>query len=294
MAVGIYSVSKIVVQGITGKEGSFHAKLCKEYGGRIVAGVTPGRGGTEVEGIPVYDTVREAREKEGCDMSLIFVPPLFAADAILEAVFAGVETVVCITEGIPVHDMMKVKRVVDHYGTTLIGPNTPGIITPGSSKAGIMPGHIFEKGGVGMISRSGTLLYEAADQLVKSGLGISSALGIGGDPIVGTGYIHWLEKFENDPETEAVLLIGEIGGTGEEMAAEYIKNHMKKPVFAFISGRTAPKGKRMGHAGAIISGKMGTAESKDEAFQDAGVTVVQNLAKIGSTLASALRGGSNA
>ena len=289
MGVGIFNTSKVIVQGITGREGSLHTKLCIDYGTRIVAGVTPGKEGGSIHGIPVYNSVLRAKQLHGGDISLIFVPPLAAADAILESIYAGVKEVVCITEGIPVHDTLKVKRVADTYGTVVIGPNCPGIITPGSSKAGIMPGHIFAKGTVGMMSRSGTLLYEAADQVVKTGLGISTAVGIGGDPITGTDYVYWLKQFEADPETEAILLIGEIGGVKEEDAAAYIKEKIAKPVFAFISGRTAPSGKRMGHAGAIINGHMGTAESKIRAFEDAGVTVIQFLSEIGSTVFSRCR-----
>jgi succinyl-CoA synthetase alpha subunit len=284
MAVGIFNTSKVIVQGITGKEGSLHTKLCSEYGTRIVAGVTPGKEGRTVHNIPVYNSVNKAKQLHNADISLIFVPPMGAADAILESVYAGIKEVVCITEGIPVHDMMKVKIVARTYGTVLIGPNCPGIITPGSAKAGIMPGHIFQKGTVGMLSRSGTLLYEAADQVVRAGLGVSTALGIGGDPITGTDYVYWLEQFQKDPETEAILLIGEIGGIKEEEAAEYIKQNLSKPVFAFIAGRTAPSGKRMGHAGAIISGNRGTVESKDKAFKEAGVTVIEYLSEIGSTI----------
>lgn len=284
MGVGIFNTSRVLVQGITGQEGSLHTKLCSEYGTRVVAGVTPGKEGKTVHHIPVYNSVSKARQIHNADTSLIFVPPLGAADAILESIYAGMKQVVCITEGIPVHDMMKVKRVAKTYGTVLIGPNCPGIITPGSAKAGIMPGHIFKKGTVGMLSRSGTLLYEAADQIVRADLGVSTALGIGGDPITGTDYIYWLEQFQNDPETEVILLIGEIGGIKEEEAAQYIKQNVTKPVFAFIAGRTAPSGKRMGHAGAIISGNRGTAESKDKAFREAGITVIEFLSEIGSTI----------
>ena len=284
MSVGIFATSKIVVQGITGKEGSFHTEQCLKYGTRIVAGVTPGKEGEIFNRIPVYDSVRKARSIHDADTSIIFVPPVYASDAMLESIYAGIKTVICITEGIPVHDMMKVKRVADTYGTTIIGPNCPGIISPGSAKAGIMPASIFKKGTVGIISRSGTLLYEAADQVVKTGLGISTALGVGGDPITGTDYIYWLNQFEKDPETEAVLIIGEIGGTQEEKGAAHIKKHCSKPVTVFIAGHSAPPGKRMGHAGAIINGRRGTAESKETAFLDAGAKVVKYLSQIGSSV----------
>ncbi len=284
MSVGLTDTSRVVVQGITGKEGSFHAELCLEYGTNVVAGVSPGKGGTKFKHLPIYNTVAEAVETDKANVSLIFVPPIFACDAILEAVFAGIKTIICITEGIPVHDMIKVKRIVDTYHVTLIGPNCPGIIVPELGKAGIMPGHIFKKGSIGMISRSGTLLYEAADQVVRSGMGISTALGIGGDPIVGSDYMFWLTQFEADPETEAIMLIGEIGGDMEERAAAFIKANIKKPVFAFIAGRSAPQGKRMGHAGAIIMGNTGTVESKDAAFAKAGITVITQLAEIGKTI----------
>lgn len=289
MSVGINKDTKIVVQGITGKEGSFHAKMCKEYGSQVVAGVTPGKGGQEVEGIPVYNTVREACLKHNSNLSLIFVGALFAKDAMLEAIDAGIKTVVCITEGIPVLDMMVVKKVAQSAGVVLIGPNTPGIISPNQCKAGIMPGHIFASGNIGMISRSGTLVYEASDQIIKSGLGLTTAVGIGGDPITGTDYIYWLEQFEKDNDTKAVVLIGEIGGTAEERAAVYIAENMSKPVFAFIAGRTAPKGKRMGHAGAIIMGNMGTVSSKDHAFEKAGVFVIKELSAIGDVIKQNLK-----
>lgn len=284
MSVGLFDTSRIVIQGITGKEGSFHAELCMEYGTNIVAGVSPGKGGSLFKNIPVYNTVAEAVEINKANTGLIFVPPIYAGDAILESVFAGIKNIICITEGIPVHDMIKVKRVVDTYNVILIGPNCPGIIVPGLAKAGIMPGHIFKKGSIGMISRSGTLLYEAADQIVKCGLGISAALGIGGDPIVGSDYMYWLDKFEKDTETEAIVIIGEIGGDMEERSADFIKKHVTKPVFAFIAGRSAPQGKRMGHAGAIIMGNTGTVESKDAAFADANIMVITSLAKIGETI----------
>jgi len=290
MAVGLFATSKVIVQGITGKEGSLHAGLCLEYGTRIVGGVTPGKGGSVINGIPVFDSVRQAKLATDADVSLIFVPPLHAADAILEAIYGGIGFIICITEGVPVHDMMQVKRVADTYGVTLLGPNCPGIISPGSAKAGIMPGNIFKRGSIGVISRSGTLLYEAADQIVKAGLGISTALGVGGDPITGTNYLYWLNQLENDPETEAILIIGEIGGSQEEKAAEYIKAQIRKPVVAFIAGHSAPPGRRMGHAGAIVSGSSGTAHSKEEAFKSAGVAVIKYLSEIGKTVSNSIRG----
>jgi succinyl-CoA synthetase alpha subunit len=289
MAVCVYRTSRVVVQGITGREGRYHALACRDYGTKVVAGVTPGKGGMEVEGIPVYNTMEEAVQHNHPNVSLIFVPPPFAADAILEAVGSGIKTIVCITEGIPVLDMVKVKRVIEKENVTLIGPNCPGIITPGATKIGIMPGHIFKRGSVGIISRSGTLLYETADQITKAGLGQSTCVGIGGDPIIGTDYIYWLERFEADPETEAVMMVGEIGGNAEEKAAEYVHKHMKKPVFAFIAGRTAPPGRRMGHAGAIIMGKSGTAEYKYEVLKAAGVHIIENPGYIGETIYNTLK-----
>ncbi len=289
MAVCVYRTSRVVVQGITGKEGRYHALACREYGTKIVAGVTPGKGGMDVEGIPVYNTMEEAVHNAHANVSLIFVPPPFAADAILEAVGSGIKTIVCITEGIPVLDMVKVKRVIEKEGVTLIGPNCPGIITPGATKIGIMPGHIFKRGSVGIISRSGTLLYETADQITKAGLGQSTCVGIGGDPIVGTDYIYWLERFEADPETEAVMMVGEIGGNAEEKAAEFIQREIKKPVFAFIAGKTAPPGRRMGHAGAIIMGKSGTAEYKYEVLKSAGVNIIENPGYMGETIYNTLK-----
>ncbi len=289
MAVCVYRTSRVVVQGVTGKEGRYHALACRDYGTKVVAGVTPGKGGMDVEGIPVYNTMEEAVQNTHPNVSLIFVPPPFAADAILEAVGSGIKTIVCITEGIPVLDMVKVKRVIEKENVTLIGPNCPGIITPGATKIGIMPGHVFKRGSVGIISRSGTLLYETADQITKAGLGQSTCVGIGGDPIIGTDYIYWLERFEQDPETEAVMMVGEIGGNAEEKAAEYVKNHMKKPVFAFIAGRTAPPGRRMGHAGAIIMGKSGTAEYKYEVLRASGVHTIENPGYIGETIYKTLK-----
>jgi succinyl-CoA synthetase alpha subunit len=289
MAVELFGTTRILVQGITGREGRLHAKLCAEYGARIVAGVTPGRGGESVDGVPVFDTVADAVAHRAPDMSLVFVPPNAAADAMLEAVFAGVRHIVCITEGVPVHDMIRVKRVATTYGATIIGPNCPGIITPGHAKAGIMPGQTFLPGHVGMVSRSGTLLYEAASQVCSHGLGISTAIGIGGDPIIGTDFIRWLKAFADDPETEAVVLIGEIGGAMEERTADFIRETAySKPLVAFIAGQTAPEGRRMGHAGAIIMGRSGSACSKVNAFRAAGVTVVANLADIGTSVAALL------
>ncbi|MEO0278855.1 MAG: succinate--CoA ligase subunit alpha [candidate division WOR-3 bacterium] len=275
MAILINNDSRVVVQGITGRDGSFHAKLMKEYGTRIVAGVTPGKAGQFVEGIPVFNTVREAVEKEGADVSCIFVPAPFAADAIMEAADAGIKLIVAITEGIPVQDMIKVVHFVSEKGARLIGPNCPGLITPEEAKVGILPGHIFKRGPIGVISRSGTLTYEIVSHLTAHGIGQSAAIGIGGDPIIGTKFIDLLKMFKEDKETEAVVLVGEIGGTDEQEAARYIKAEFGKPAVAFIAGRTAPKEKRMGHAGAIISGSEGTAEEKIKAFNDAGVPVAK-------------------
>ncbi|MEO0286043.1 MAG: succinate--CoA ligase subunit alpha [candidate division WOR-3 bacterium] len=275
MAILINKDSRVVVQGITGRDGSFHAKLMKEYGTRIVAGVTPGKAGQFVEGIPVFNTMREAVEKEGADVSCIFVPAPFAADAIMEAADAGIKLIVAITEGIPVQDMIKVVHFVSEKGARLIGPNCPGLITPEEAKVGILPGHIFKRGPIGVISRSGTLTYEIVSHLTAHGIGQSTAIGIGGDPIIGTKFIDLLKMFKEDKETEAVVLVGEIGGTDEQEAARYIKAEFGKPAVAFIAGRTAPKEKRMGHAGAIISGSEGTAEEKIKAFNDAGVPVAK-------------------
>ena len=284
MAILVDNNTKVVVQGITGREGSFHTKQMLNYGTDVCAGVTPGKGGQEVEGVPVFNTVKEAVEMTGANASCIFVPPAFAPDAIMEASSAGIRVVVCITEGIPVLDMIKVMRFIRERGTVLIGPNCPGIISPGKTKVGIMPGHIHKEGTIGVISRSGTLTYEVVDQLTKAGLGQSTCIGIGGDPIVGVSFIDMLERFKEDDQTEAVVLIGEIGGRAEEQAAEYIKRGYPKPVIAFIAGRTAPPGKRMGHAGAIISGGMGKAEDKIRALEDAGITVVKDLGAVGETV----------
>jgi succinyl-CoA synthetase alpha subunit len=288
MSILVNRSTRVVVQGITGKEGSFHATQCKAYGTQMVAGVTPGKAGQEVEGIPVFNTVRDAVKKTQCDTSLIFVPPPFAADAILESADAGIRLVVCITEGIPVNDMVKVRRALRGREVRLIGPNCPGIITADECKIGIMPGFIHKKGRVGVISRSGTLTYEAVNQLTNLGLGETTCVGIGGDPIIGTGYIDLLALFEKDPETEAVVMIGEIGGDAEDKAAAFIRQSIKKPVISFIAGITAPPGRRMGHAGAIITGGKGTATEKMQVLEAAGVRVVRNPAEIGQTVQSAL------
>jgi succinyl-CoA synthetase alpha subunit len=288
MSILVNKNTRVVVQGITGKEGSFHATQCKAYGTQVIAGVTPGKAGQEVEGIPVFNTVREAVTKTEATTSLIFVPPPFAADAILEAADANIWLIICITEGIPVNDMVKVKRALHGKTTRLIGPNCPGIITADECKIGIMPGFIHKKGRVGVISRSGTLTYEAVNQLTNLGLGETTCVGIGGDPIIGTGYIDLLQMFQEDDETEAVVMIGEIGGDAEERAAVYIKEHMTKPVVSFIAGITAPPGRRMGHAGAIITGGKGTAADKMAALEAAGVRVVKNPAEIGETVKQVL------
>lgn len=284
MSVLVNNDTRLVVQGLTGSEGSFHAEQMIEYGTNVVAGVTPGKGGQRHLDIPVFNTVADAVEKEGANTSVIFVPPPFAADAISEAAFAGIEVIICITEGIPVKDMIVAKQVVNSHGATLIGPNCPGVITPGEAKIGIMPGNIFTPGRVGLISRSGTLTYEAVDQLTKAGLGQSTAIGIGGDPVIGTNHTDAVKLFQDDPDTDSIVLIGEIGGSAEEEAAAYIRDNVDKPVVAFIAGSTAPPGRRMGHAGAIISGGQGTAEDKKKALTEAGVTVVDSPAEIGSTL----------
>ena len=288
MAIWVNNETRLVVQGITGQEGTFHALGCRDYGTQVVAGVTPGKGGQTVEGIPVFDSVEQARAETGCNASMIFVPPPFAADAIMESAAAGVELVVAITEGIPVRDMLEVRAFLRDHPTRLIGPNCPGIISPGMAKIGIMPGHIHTPGGVGVISRSGTLTYEAVWQLTNLGLGQSTCIGIGGDPLPGTNFIDALEGFAADPDTEAVVLIGEIGGSAEEEAAEWISNNYDRPVVGFIAGRTAPPGRRMGHAGAIIAGGKGTAAQKIAALTEAGVVVAESPADIGSAMAKAL------
>jgi len=280
--------TRVVVQGITGREGSFHATQCKAYGTQVVAGVTPGKAGQEVEGVPVFNTVRDAVQKTRCETALIFVPAAFGGDAILEAADAGIRLIVCITEGIPINDMVRVNRALRSRDVRLIGPNCPGVITPDECKIGIMPGFIHKKGRVGVISRSGTLTYEAVNQLTNLGLGETTCIGIGGDPIIGTSYIELLAMFEKDPETEAVVMIGEIGGEGEERAAAWIKANMRKPVVAFIAGITAPPGRRMGHAGAIITGGKGTAAEKMAALEAAGVRVCRNPSEIGETAKAAL------
>lgn len=284
MSVLVGKDTRLVVQGFTGKEGSFHAGQMIEYGTNVIGGVTPGKGGTLHLGRSVYDTVADAVSEAGANTSIIFVPPAFAADAVIEAALAGIKVIICITEGIPVKDMIVAKDVVKRHGATLIGPNCPGVITPGEAKVGIMPGNIFTPGPIGLISRSGTLTYEAVDQLTKAGLGQTTAIGIGGDPVIGTTHIDAVKLLNEDPATEAIVLIGEIGGTAEEEAAAYIKDHVKKPVVAFIAGRTAPPGRRMGHAGAIVSGGKGTADEKMKALTAAGITVCENPAVIGETM----------
>ena len=290
MSILINKDSKIIVQGITGSEGSFHAGQCLEYGDNVVGGVTPGKGGqTALEGkVPVFDSCAEAREATGANVSLIFVPPPFAASAIVEAAAAGIELIVCITEGIPVRDMIDAQNFLDKTNSRLVGPNCPGLLTPDQAKVGIMPGFIASKGSVGLISKSGTLTYEAAHQLGEVGLGQSTCVGIGGDPIIGTKMIDLLEMFENDPETDAIIMIGEIGGSMEIEAAQYAKDNVKKPVIGFIAGETAPPGRRMGHAGAIVSGADESAKAKKEVMASCGIHVVDSPADIGKTVAKAL------
>ena len=288
MSILVDQTSRVVVQGLTGKEGTFHALACREYGTKIVAGVTPGKGGILHEGIPVFDTVAGAVAKEGADTSLIFVPPAFAADAILEAADAGIRVIVCITEGIPTLDMVRVAAAIRGREVRLVGPNCPGLISPGKAKVGIMPGHIHRPGRVGVVSRSGTLTYEAVGQLTARGIGQSTCVGIGGDPIIGTTFVDALGLFQADPGTAAILLIGEIGGTAEEDAAAFVRSHVSKPVVGFICGQTAPPGRRMGHAGAIISGGTGTAAEKMAAMRKAGITVVKSPAEMGQAVARAL------
>jgi succinyl-CoA synthetase alpha subunit len=281
MSILVDERSRVVVQGITGREGTFHTRQMLDYGTVVAAGVTPGRGGQKVESVPVFNTIHKAVDKEGVNVSCIFVPPPFAADAIMEAASAGLGVIVCITEGIPTLDMVKVVSFLKGKKVLLIGPNCPGIISPGKTKVGIMPGHIHRQGTIGVISRSGTLTYEVVDQLTMAGLGQSTCMGIGGDSIVGTTFIDHLRRFKEDPETDGVVLIGEIGGSAEEEAAQYIQREFRKPVITFIAGQTAPPDKRMGHAGAIISGGKGKAEDKIKAFETAGITVVRNLGRLG-------------
>lgn len=292
MSVLVNKDTKLLVQGITGSEGTFHTSQMLEYGTNVVAGVTPGKGGSDYNGndknkfqkpVPVFNSVKEAVNETGANASVIFVPPPFAADAILEAIDAGIDLIICITEGIPVRDMITVKAALDDSNSRLIGPNCPGVITPGDAKIGIMPGFIHSRGKVGVVSRSGTLTYEAVKQLTDEGLGQSTCIGIGGDPIIGTQFIDAIKLFNEDPETECIVMIGEIGGTAEEEAAAYIKENVKKPVIGFIAGRTAPPGRRMGHAGAIISGGKGSAEDKMEVMKDAGINVVDTPGTIGAT-----------
>lgn len=288
MSVLVNTQSKVIVQGFTGSEGTFHAGQMIEYGTNVVGGVTPGKGGQQHLDKPVFNTVQDAVNETGADVSIIFVPPAFAADAIMEAADAGIKVIVAITEGIPTSDMIKVKEYIDSRDCTLIGPNCPGVITPGEAKVGIMPGFVFRKGRIGIVSKSGTLTYEAADQVVKAGLGISTAIGIGGDPIIGTTTKEAVEFFMNDPDTDGIVMIGEIGGNLEAIASRYIKEHGTKPVVGFIAGKTAPKGRKMGHAGAIIGGKDDTAEAKMKIMRECGIHVVDSPASIGKTMAEVM------
>jgi len=290
MSILVNKNTKVICQGITGEQGTFHSRQMVAYGTKMVGGVTPGKGGTNVDGIPVFDTVYDAVKKTGADATVIYVPAGFAADAVMEAVDAGIGLVICITEGIPVLDMVKVKRFMQGSKSRLVGPNCPGVITPDECKIGIMPGHIHKKGNVGVVSRSGTLTYEAVDQLTRLGLGQSTCVGIGGDPVNGTNFIDVIELFQKDPDTNAIVMIGEIGGTAEEEASDFIKKNVTKPIVGYIAGATAPKGKRMGHAGAIISGGKGTAEEKMEAMKSAGIKVTRSTSEIGSTMVKALKG----
>ncbi|HLW81616.1 MAG TPA: succinate--CoA ligase subunit alpha [Candidatus Acidoferrales bacterium] len=288
MSVLVNEQTRVIVQGLTGREGGFHAEQMIAYGTKVVGGVTPGKGGTKHLGVPVFNTVAEAMKQTGANASAIFVPPPFAADAVLEAIDAKLPLVVCITEGIPTLDMVRVASVLRNSKTRLIGPNCPGLISPGKCKIGIMPGHIHKAGNVGLVSRSGTLTYEAVDQLTRLGVGQSTCIGIGGDPIIGTIFLDAIKMFNEDAETAAIVMIGEIGGNAEEVAAEYIKAHVRKPVVGFVAGQTAPPGRRMGHAGAIISGGQGTAKTKYAAMQAVGIHTVQSPAEIGSTMAAVL------
>lgn len=290
MSILVNKNTRVITQGITGATGQIHTRACKQYGTQMVGGVVPGKGGTDFEGTPIFDTVEQARKSTGANATVIYVPPAFAADAILEAVAAGIELVICITEGVPVLDMVKVKRYMRGTRSRLIGPNCPGVITPGECKIGIMPGYIHKPGDIGVVSRSGTLTYEAVYQLTQLGIGQSSCVGIGGDPIIGTGHIDVLRMFNEDTGTRAVIMIGEIGGTAEEEAAQFIRQNMKKPVVAFIAGQTAPKGRRMGHAGAIISGGRGTAADKIAALKSAGIAVAMSPAELGATMKQTLEG----
>jgi succinyl-CoA synthetase alpha subunit len=289
MSILVDDTTRLLVQGITGNEGAFHTRQCIEYGTQVVAGVTPGKGGTTMDEVPVFNTVEQAVRETGAHVSMVFVPPAFAADAIMEAADAAVALVVCITEGIPTIDMVRVKRYLRGRQTRLVGPNCPGVITPGTCKVGIMPGFIHKAGNVGLISRSGTLTYEAVDQLTRRDIGQSTCIGIGGDPIIGSTFVDLLRLFETDDGTAAVVIIGEIGGTAEEEAAAFVKAEMTKPVIGFIAGRTAPPGKRMGHAGAIIAGGKGTADEKITAMREAGIAVCDSPASIGETVAEALQ-----
>ena len=288
MGIFVDRNTKVICQGITGEQGTFHTRQMVSYGTKMVGGVTPGKGGTDVDGIPVFNTVGEAKKRTGADASVIYVPAAFAADAIMEAIDAGISLVVCITEGIPVMDMIKVKRFLEGRPSRLIGPNCPGVITPEECKIGIMPGHIHKKGSIGVVSRSGTLTYEAVDQLTRLGLGQSTCVGIGGDPINGTNFIDVIGEFEKDPQTRAIVMIGEIGGSAEEEAAEFIRKNVKKPVIAYIAGVTAPKGRRMGHAGAIIAGGKGTADEKYAVLKKAGIAATKNPADIGKAVLEVL------
>ena len=291
MAILVTAETRLVVQGITGREGSFHATRNRDYGTKVVAGVTPGKGGADVAGIPVYDTVSQAIEREGANTAMVFVPPPFAADAIFEAADAGCETVICITEGIPAHEMLAVYAYVRARGVTLLGPNCPGAFSPGIANVGIIPTHVFERGPVGLVSRSGTLTYQIGNELKQAGLGNSTIVGIGGDPIVGSNFIDILTRFEADPETELIVMVGEIGGSEEERAATFIAEHVTKPVIAYIAGFTAPPGKTMGHAGAIISGSSGTAQAKKDALEARGVRVGTNPSEAARFAVERLRSG---